>query len=118
MTNRIYARVLAATLCLLLLAAGCSAPVPAGGAQCDVTDWKDLSAVAASSVHTVGLKSDGTVVTAGDNSNGQCDVSGWRDIIAISCVDWLTIGLKSDGSVVITGHDSIYGWNLGEWPGE
>ncbi len=32
MTNRIYARVLAATLCLLLLAAGCSAPVPAGGA--------------------------------------------------------------------------------------
>lgn len=66
----------------------------------------------------LGLKSDGTVVTAGDNSNGQCDVSGWRDIIAISCVDWLTIGLKSDGSVVITGHDSIYGWNLGEWPGE
>ena len=28
--------------------------------------------------HTVGLKSDGTVVACGYNKNGQCDVSGWK----------------------------------------
>ena len=35
-------------------------------------------AVAAGSRHTVGLKSDGTVVACGYNKNGQCDVSGWK----------------------------------------
>ena len=28
----------------------------------------------------VGLKSDGTVVAAGDNEDGQCDVSDWTNI--------------------------------------
>ena len=30
--------------------------------------------------HTVGLKSDGTVVAVGNNFYGQCNVSGWTDI--------------------------------------
>jgi len=30
--------------------------------------------------HTVGLKTDGTVVAVGKNTDGQCNVSGWRDI--------------------------------------
>ena len=34
--------------------------------------------IATSCAHTVGLKSDGTVVACGDNENGQCDVSGWK----------------------------------------
>jgi alpha-tubulin suppressor-like RCC1 family protein len=28
--------------------------------------------------HTVGLKSDGTVIAAGHNEFGQCNVSGWN----------------------------------------
>jgi len=32
------------------------------------------------SSHTIGLKSDGTVVAVGDNEYGQCDVGGWRGI--------------------------------------
>ena len=28
-------------------------------------------------MHTVGLKSDGTVVAVGDIHWGQCDVGGW-----------------------------------------
>jgi hypothetical protein len=27
--------------------------------------------------HTVGLRSDGTVVAVGDNTSGQCNVGGW-----------------------------------------
>ena len=30
--------------------------------------------------HTVGLKSDGTVIVVGDNSADQCDVSNWSNI--------------------------------------
>lgn len=33
--------------------------------------------VAAGYLHTVGLKSDGTVVAVGQHDEGQCDVSGW-----------------------------------------
>lgn len=61
--------------------------------------------------HVVGLRSDGTVVAAGDNSRGQCNVYGedWKDIIAIAAGDFHTVGLKSDGTVVTTwrGGDDI-----------
>jgi alpha-tubulin suppressor-like RCC1 family protein len=36
--------------------------------------------IAAGRRHTIGLKSDGTVVAVGDNEYGQCDISGWRGI--------------------------------------
>ncbi|WP_317889434.1 RCC1 domain-containing protein [Paenibacillus sp. UASWS1643] len=36
--------------------------------------------IAAGRRHTVGLKSDGTLVTEGDNDYGQCDISGWSHI--------------------------------------
>lgn len=48
--------------------------------QCNVSDWRDIVAIAAGCAHTVGLKSDGTVAAVGDNEYGQCDVSGWRGI--------------------------------------
>ncbi len=60
--------------------------------------------------HTVGLKSDGTVVATeykGNNDfyDGQCDVEGWTDIVAISANDYHTVGLKSDGTVVATEYE-------------
>ncbi|MCR8632170.1 RCC1-like domain-containing protein [Paenibacillus radicis (ex Xue et al. 2023)] len=36
--------------------------------------------IAAGRRHTVGLKSDGTMVAVGDNEYGQCDVGGWSGI--------------------------------------
>ena len=45
--------------------------------QCNVSDWSDIVAVAAGCTHTIGLKSDGTVVSVGSNEYGQCDVKGW-----------------------------------------
>ena len=65
--------------------------------------------------HTVGLKSDGTVVAVGDNYNGQIDVEGWTDIVAVSASWDHTVGLKSDGTVVAVGDNydgrcDVEGW--------
>ena len=46
--------------------------------QCDVGGWTDIIQVAAGEWHTVGLKSDGTVVAVGSNIYGQC---GWMLIV-------------------------------------
>ena len=70
--------------------------------------WNEIAVretVSASSYHTVGLKSDGTVVATeytGDYYDGQCDVSSWSDIVAVSAGGLHTVGLKSDGTVVAT----------------
>ena len=62
--------------------------------------------LAVGSAHTAALRSDGTVLAAGDNTFGQCDVSGWTDIVAIAAGAYHTVGLKADGTVVCTGDNS------------
>lgn len=80
-------------------------------------EWQDVVNISASGGekdgigrgHTVGLKSDGTLVAVGDNTYGQCDFSDiekWSDIVKVATGDWYTVGLKSDGTVVITGENS------------
>jgi len=64
--------------------------------------------VAAGSKHTVGLKTDGTVVAVGDNTFGQCNVGGWTDIVQVAAGSRHTVGLKTDGTVITVG-DNSYG---------
>ena len=71
--------------------------------------------VAAGDWHTVGLKSDGTVVAVGDNEYGQCDVGGWKDIVAVAAGDAHTVGLKSDGTVVAVGWNDDGQCDVGGW---
>ena len=59
-------------------------------------------------LHTVGLKSDGTVVATGSNDDGQCDVYNWTDIVSVSTGNHHTVGVKSDGTVIATG-SNYYG---------
>lgn len=56
--------------------------------------------LAAVGYHTVGLRTDGTVVWAGDR-NHVIDVSGWRDIVSVAATNYKVVGLKSDGTVVV-----------------
>lgn len=71
--------------------------------------------IAAGRRHTVGLKSDGTVVAVGDNKYGQCNVSNWCDIVAIAVGSSHTIGLKSDGTVVAVGDNEYGQCDVGGW---
>jgi hypothetical protein len=81
--------------------------------ECNVGGWTGIVGVAAGSDHTVGLKSNGTVVAVGGILEGQCDVGGWTGIIQIAAGDLHTVGVKSDGTVVAAGPGSDVGkWNL------
>ena len=73
------------------------------GGYANVYSWKDVVSVAAGAEHTVGLKSDGTLLVAGSNSNGQCDVSDWSDVSQIAVGDYYTLGIKNDGTLLIAG---------------
>lgn len=78
--------------------------------QCDVDGWTDLVAISAGQFHTVGLKSDGTVVTTqtGDHHPGDLriheSVSQWTDIVAVSAGYGTTLGLKGDGTIEKAGY--------------
>lgn len=39
--------------------------------QCNVSDWRNIVAVAAGWCHTIGLTADGTVVAVGKNKEGN-----------------------------------------------
>jgi len=71
--------------------------------ECEVGDWTDIIQVAAGDLHTVGLKSHGTVVAVGWNDDRECNVGGWTDIIQVAAGDYHTVGLKSNGTVVASG---------------
>lgn len=72
---------------------------------CNVGGWKDIIAITAGASHTVGLKSDGTVVAAGFNGYTQCETQKWEDVVAVSAGDYLTMALNADGTV------RVIGWN-------
>ena len=65
--------------------------------------------------HSVGVKSDGTVVAVGKNDYGQCDVSGWTDILAVSAGSNHTVGLKADGTVVAVGDNDDGQRDVSDW---
>ena len=67
----------------------------------------DRETVSAGSWHTVGLKSDGTVVAVGYNDYVQCDAADWTDIVAVSAGWYHTVGLKSDGTVESAGDNYL-----------
>jgi tetratricopeptide (TPR) repeat protein len=67
--------------------------------------------------HTVGLRSDGTAIAAGRNTEGQCDVSGGSNLVAIDCGAYHTVGLRSDGTVVAAGRNTEGQCSVSEWTG-
>lgn len=66
--------------------------------------------------YAVGLKSDGTIVTAGLSSSSCDDVKDWSDIVEVSAGgDEHIVGLKADGTVVAVGENGNKQCNVSEW---
>ena len=67
--------------------------------------------ISAGPSHSVGLRSDGTVIATEYRENdyaGQCDVSGWEGIDFVASGSFNTVGIKSDGTVVSTKYSGKY----------
>lgn len=68
---------------------------------------------------SLGVKADGTVVSAGYNGVDEitniCNVKGWTDIIEARGGGLHTIGLKSNGTVIGTGYKKHGQCDLGDW---
>ncbi|HJD32190.1 MAG TPA: protein kinase [Candidatus Eisenbergiella stercorigallinarum] len=75
--------------------------------QKNVSGWENLTQLALSESHTVGLRADGTVVAVGSNTSGQCDVEDWTDIVYVAASNDCTLGIRADGTLAIAG---AVGW--------
>lgn len=92
-------------------------PTEQGGvedaANASIPTFVSDRSISAGALHTVGLRSDGTVIAVGGenideesglpDNPGMCDVSDWKDIVAVSAGLGYTVGLRSDGTVVTAG---------------
>lgn len=78
-----------------------------------VEEWRDIVAVTGGNKSIIGLKSDGTVVSAGSTKN--CNVSAWRDIVAVSASTDHTLGLKADGTVVSATNSLVRALKTDDW---
>lgn len=66
--------------------------------------WKDVVLLDAGPFHVIGMKSDGTMLSAGLGDNGRCDVDKWSDkkVKDIACGFYHTAALLEDGKVIST----------------
>lgn len=87
----------------------------------NVGDWKNILSFDSGCSHTVGVKSNGTVVATDFISDeyteyyGQCEVDNWKDIVQVACGDKHTVGLKSDGTVVAVGDNENGQCDVSDW---
>ncbi len=81
-----------------------------------LSKWTDIVSAAISSEHCVGLRSDGTVLTAGKNHRGSCSgTKNWNSITAVAAGSKHTVGLKADGTVTAAGSNKYGQCNVSEW---
>ena len=71
--------------------------------------------VSAGENHSVGLRTDGTAVAAGDNTAGQCEVSAWHNLAGVTAGWNHTLGLKTDGTVLYAGADNTEYGKVADW---
>jgi len=74
--------------------------------QCNVDSWKDITQVAGGECHTVGLKTDGTVVAAGP----EIELAKWN--LGVIEQHALTISSTPNGSVTTPG-EGTFTYNAG-----
>lgn len=66
--------------------------------------WRDIVSISTLGSITIGLRTDGTVITNSAAINAE--VESWTDVVAVSAGQDYVVGLKSDGTLVSAGHDA------------
>ena len=76
--------------------------------QARIKDWNNMEEIRMYGSYVVGLKKDGTVVSANLRDTPVPDVSSWKDIIAADPGNDYCVGLKSDGTLLFAGDHLIW----------
>lgn len=71
--------------------------------------------IAAGGYHTLGLRSDGTVVAVGNTEYGECAVDDWTEMSVLDAGECHTVGLRSDGTVAAVGFNDDGRCNVRNW---
>ncbi|HZI31397.1 MAG TPA: immunoglobulin domain-containing protein, partial [Candidatus Binatia bacterium] len=67
----------------------------------------NITAIAVGQLHTLALRSNGTVLAWGDNSYGQTNVpADLTNVVAIAAASYESVALRSNGTVVVWGNNS------------
>jgi len=62
-----------------------------------------MGMVAAGYIHSLGLRADGTTLSAGHDLYGQRKVSAWENVVYIAAGKTVSAGVKADGTLVLAG---------------
>lgn len=73
----------------------------------EAEDWVGIKEVSAGYGYVLGLKTDGTVIAAGNNEYGQCDVDEWTDIVHVYAGKQHSIAKRKDGEFVAIGYNKF-----------
>ncbi len=71
--------------------------------------------IAAGGTHNIGLRSNGMVLAAGDNSDDQCNINGWSDVFSVTVGYTHTVGLKVNGTVFAVGNNLYGQCDVDDW---
>lgn len=71
----------------------------------EVSKWKNITSIAMSETHYVGVKESGEVVCSGSDS--ACKVDDWKDISKVYAGDDFTIGITTGGRIEASGNLDI-----------
>ncbi len=74
-----------------------------------VSGWEDMKDVKLAQTYILGLKNDGTAITAGLKGGAAPDVSHWTDVIGIETDDTYCVGIRQDGTLVFAGEHVFMG---------
>lgn len=78
--------------------------------------WDNIVSISSNGSFIIGLKNDGTVVTAQRSSyDYRIDASEWRDIVAVASGEHYIVGLRADGTVTAQGHNGDGQIDIDDW---
>ena len=77
--------------------------------------WRDITAVSAGEIHTLGLRSDGQVASSGENLYAQMNFSGRGQVAALSAGGSHSLWLQADGIVKASGSNKFGQCDVADW---
>lgn len=83
--------------------------------QSHFSEWSNIDSISVMGSLGIGLKTDGTVVTAGEISGYIINTEDWTDIIKVSAGDLYIAALTNDGQVLTQGHNGDGQRDVNSW---